>query len=256
MALVLCPKCKAEISSLSLACLSCGAPQSTAPKAMTLCPKCNAEISSLSLACPACGASLAGISRGSYPNVPTGPARPFFDNFWGMLTAPQTTFEEILASPRTQGIWVMLFLSAFFDCLGDVIKKGEFWYLLVFPLVALISYPVFLLLAWIFSFTGKWMGGEGDLWELFDGLIWASAPSLAAEIFEIIRNLNYSGLWRFGWGALELIAGVWSFIVLLLVLARVHRFSVGFAFLNMILVLVVTLVPLAGLYMLIRMVVG
>ena len=77
-----------------------------------------------------------------------------------------------------------------------------------------------------------------------------------AEIFEIIRNLNYSGLWRFGWGAVELIAGVWGFIVFLLVLARAHRFSVGFAFLNMILVVVVTMVPLAGLFLLVRMVLG
>jgi hypothetical protein len=222
--------------------------------ALISCPKCNAEVSSLSLACPACGASLANLPFSS--KTQPRPAQPFFDNFWGILTAPQTTFQQILEGPRGQGAWVLLFLSAFISCLGDVVKKGEIRYLLVFPLVALFSYLVFLLVAWIFSFTGKWIGGEGDSPELFDYLIWSLVPSTVVGVLQIIRNLNNSGLWGFGWGAAQAVAALWGFIICFLLLATAQRFSVWHALLNMFLTALFLVAPFMGVILLMRMVLG
>lgn len=243
MSIIKCPKCQVEVSSLSQTCPACGSSlsgvQAAVPSSTINCPnpQCKAEVSSLTLACPACGTSLAGIRAPFIPRV-AGPAEPFGTLFGGILTSPTATFERILEGPERQHVWKILFLTAFFSGLAETVKKGEVWHVLFFPLSAAISWLVLWIVAWIMTVVGKWLGGTGDTPDLYAYLVWAEIPGLATLILEMIRNLSGTGLWQLGWGALEVVAAIWAFIVTLLLLAAAHRYSAGMAFLTEILVVV------------------
>jgi len=213
------------------------------------CPKCNAEVSSLSMACPACGASLANVQSAPLPWTQTfRPAASFGTLFWGVLTTPTSTFEDILAGPRQQHVWKMLLLTAFFESLNNASEKGQYLYVLAFPIGALVSYLVIWIGAWLMSVTGKWLGGTGSVSELYDYAIWAGAPTLFFNFALFMGRLSPIGLWHYGWAVVEFGLAVWAFIISLRLLAAAHRFSMGMAFLNMVIaalvILAVVCIPL------------
>lgn len=249
MSLVKCPKCQAEVSSLTRSCPACGAalpetPSVPSPAVTVTCPnpQCKAKISPLALACPSCGLPLENFNltpaRSTRGKGPTG---FFWTYFWGIITHPVATFEDILEGPPHQHIWKVLFIVTFFGSLEETVKKGELWHILLFPLSALFAWLFAWFGAWIVTTVGSWMGGQGSVPEIFDYVVWAEIPGLAGVILEIIRNFSDMELWRLGWGALELAAVIWAFVVSLLLLASAHRYSVGMALLTDIVAFVLVL---------------
>ncbi len=201
------------------------------------CPKCNAEVSSLSMACPACGASLSNVQSAPLPWTQTPqPASSFGTLFWGILTTTASTFEDILAGPPRQHVWKMLLLGGFFEGLASASEKGEFLYVLFFPIWALVGYLVLWVMAWLFSATGKWLGGRGEIGELYDSSIWSEAPMVFVNFAGFLMNLSSIGLWHYGWEIVRFGLSIWAFIISLRLISTAHRFSMGMAFLNIIIV--------------------
>jgi hypothetical protein len=200
----------------------------------------------LSVSCPACGASLAD-SQGNpaAPLISGPPELPFFEIFWGIVSAPLVTFNRVLQGPRGRHAWAMCFLTGFISGLLDFVQKGEHWSLLLFPLWAVVGYGMLWLCAWVYAVTGKWLGGTGKSPELFDYCIWLQVPNVFYRVAGIIRYLLHFSVWQFAWGAMQIVIGIWGIVIAILILAAVNKYSIGKAILNEILFLILLLTPLA-----------
>lgn len=206
------------------------------------CPKCNAEISSLSLACPACQTPLEGKVPEARKHQDPG---SFFSNFTGVLTDTRETFQWILDGPDGRHAWTMFFLIQLMKSLETVVKKREFLipFISLFVLTA-ISYPMGWVAAWLLSHVGSWLGGRGDVRSLFKYVVWAGAGSLLLGICAVLGALELSSLWKTIWDVISFGVLLWTFILSLIMIAVAHRFSIWSALGTVVLTFLLVAIPL------------
>lgn len=121
--------------------------------------------------------------------------------------------------------------------------------ILVGGLLGWIAYYIF---GWVLSWTGKWLKGEGDSSSLVRIMVHAMIPSLVGVllfipqiamfgngVFQSDFNIFSCGIVSviiyFTTTLLELILGIWSFVLLVIGVSEVQKFSIGKAVLNLLL---------------------
>lgn len=197
--------------------------------ALILCPKCKVEISEFSNKCPACNAVIDPNSVLMAPTPVRLPAKPqpFFTTFFTIFPKPRKVFERILAEPRGEHTWTMLLIVALLGFLGDAMKDHKFFVnLVMIPIVMVIVWLTWKLMGWLFYHVGKWFDGKGTFPELFDQMVWSSAAGCVTKAIFILGLMDISDAWQFIWKVVGWVASIWAIIFNLILISAAHRFSV------------------------------
>ncbi|HVZ79199.1 MAG TPA: hypothetical protein VHE12_00205 [bacterium] len=199
------------------------------------CPKCNAEISSLSLACPACQASLPSAGPMAAQHADPG---TFWGNFWGVMTDTRSTFQWILDGPDGRHVWTLLWVMQLAELPGVWIEKGPLVALFMTLLGVPVGYLMLKLFAWLYSHIGAFLGGSGSPQALFKQVTWCLAGTVLVDLCNLSGKLFNSPLWHGVWVVVAFGVGIWGLIVNLITLSMAHRFSMWMAFWTIVLTVV------------------
>jgi len=200
------------------------------------CPKCRAEFSTSTTVCPSCGFSLPQSQAVPAATTSVGPPNlNFFGRFWGILTAPRTTFGRILEDPRRRYAWVLVFLTSFLGSLFLALEKGKPSLLVRFPFEALFLYSILWFHAWLYTKIGRWLGGVGTVLELFEFCTWNLTLGVIYPLARILGDLGPWPAWRSFWGVVDWGLFAWAAILYYFLLCQVHRYSLQKAIQNMVL---------------------
>ena len=205
----------------------------------------------------------------------TEPSNPWFS----MWVRPRATMRQILDSDPRRMVHVLALLAGMTGSLQAHIPvpvSGMIPLYGIFILKMVIGALGGLLFLYLFGFllrvTGRWLDGQGDFVAVRAAIAWASIPKIwsALLFLPLIVYLGQEALnidavtliWEPGGlllmlpiGLIAIVAGVWSFVVLLKCLAEAHRFSAWHALGSFLLGLVVLIVPLAMVGFLVALVV-
>ena len=103
------------------------------------------------------------------------------------------------------------------------------------------------LFGFLFSLTGKWIGGKADALKLRAALAWGSVPVVAGIILfvPLFFGLNTGSVGVIGMsGLIALVLAIWSIVLRIGMISEVQGFSIWKAILNGILVTIIVLIPL------------
>ena len=182
--------------------------------------------------------------------------------------SPRRTIRRIVdIDPGRRFVWLSLIYG--FPMLLQIAQS--------LSLALYFSWPVILITALIFAifigmlgititaglltWVGKWIGGEGVFTQVRAAVAWANVPTIVTGIAWIVwiclfkGSLFYDGFLQSGFvgmekgiimtlATLQFAASVWSFIILLITLSEVQRFSVWKALLNIILPFVLVVIAM------------
>ena len=182
--------------------------------------------------------------------------------------SPRRTIRRIVdIDPTRRFVWLSLIYG--FPMLLQIAQS--------LSLALYFSWPVILITALIFAtfigmlgisvtaglltWVGKWIGGVGAFTQVRAAVAWSNVPSLVTGLIWLIwiflfkDSLFYEGVLKTNVGgmaqwillslaALQFIASVWSFVLLLINLSEVQGFSVWKALLNVILPFVLIVIAL------------
>ncbi len=191
-------------------------------------------------------------------------------NPWvSIWTRPRATIQQIVDVNPQRYIWVLAAVSGVADALNQASERsaGDE---LGLPLILLIVVAAgsiggivsLYLFGALFRWTGGWMGGKASAENLRAAIAWSSVPVICSLVLWIPSfaifgqelsttetpniDVNPSLLFvLFGYGAIEMIIGVWAFVVLLKCIGQVQGFSAWKALGNTLLVGLIVMIPIA-----------
>lgn len=202
-------------------------------------------------------------SKWSSATVPLLSLNPFL-NVW---TKPRQTFQEIL---RFNPNYLVLLLAALYGLkqgldISAISGFGDFYplweillsILILGPLVGILSlYIGSFLMVWV----GKWLQGQSTYQTMRTALAWSYVPSLVS-LGLVLITLPFFGIEIFTSttpvldasnallvlliiiSIVDLMLGIWMFIINLIMISEAQQFSIWKALANVLLAMVVVLVP-------------
>jgi len=176
--------------------------------------------------------------------------------------SPRETIEHIVATRPRHLVWPLAILGSIAGFYGQLVSVGAAggladWRLwLGFLLLSAAVGIVWLYLsALILSWTGTLLGGRASTLELRAVVAWSALPSILGLIVILLIQAAVSGESAAMRGGLALVVigfGLWSFVVFLLMLARVQHFgfwrTIGAYILNLIVPLTIAILVRSLLY--------
>ena len=177
-------------------------------------------------------------------------------------TQPRQTFRELIDQGPTQMIVVLAALHGLVTMIDRVSSRdaGDVLPLPAVFLLCLVIGPVTGILtlyigAFIFRWTGRWLGGQGNSGDLRTGLAWAGLPVIASlpvwgllalmigpTLFTSASTIATLAPWQTIvvtlLGLVILALGLWSTVLIVLGIAEAHRFSIWRAVSTLVLPLV------------------
>ncbi|WLD93098.1 Yip1 family protein [Alkalihalobacillus sp. AL-G] len=175
---------------------------------------------------------------------------------------PRETTRQILDSNNSKFYICLVILAGISGALNNAVEQGagdeqSFPFTMILAMIlgilgGLLSwYIVSLILYW----TGTWIGGEATREQIKIAFGWSNFYIILTMLLWIINilmfgqdlftseNQNSTAIMYIG--ILELIIGIWSFIVLVKMIAEAQHFSVWKGLGNILLTILVVMVPLA-----------
>src|SRR5581483_1777294 len=215
--------------------------------ALIICPKCNAELANVSKLCPFCGTSFkAYTSKPSSSRAMTPSLIPsFFSTFFEILVEPRFVFEKIIKKGTGTYTWPMLFTLGVLSALEAVVRGEKILFsLFMIPLIAGFGWLALLVIAWIYCLVGGWFGGKGEFADLFDFGVWGMEVSCFTRVVTLLRHLLMSDAWQTLWRVVGWGVHIWGFFFGIILLSVAHRYSWVRALGTALLLLAIVLVPL------------
>jgi hypothetical protein len=187
----------------------------------------------LYLCCPTPTAMIDPIDA---PEVESEEINPWVD-IW---VHPQTTIEWVSKNSAPWIPWALLYagavkrgvekaLSSGSDEMGDMLLKA----FLVSGVGGLIVYLVVL---GAIHFCSTWFGGNGTFGKTLTASGWSMVPMLASLFLAMIGFLVFvdsdieAGVMKYaywGYGAVQLVLGLWSIVLWVATVAQVQQYSIG-----------------------------
>ncbi len=166
-------------------------------------------------------------------------------SFWG---SPRAAIRSIVESNPRYGVF---YLVAIF-MLQNLFFYANWWSLgITIPVYAIILGALVLspfigmlwvyFAGWIFYFTGRWLNGKAHASYLRTALAWSKIPVIFNLLMWIILILldpkmafilNGKGSAAIWINAVNLVTGIWSFILLVQCIREIQNFSIGRSIIN------------------------
>ena len=187
-------------------------------------------------------------------------------NPWlSIWTSPRATVREILDTDPAYMVLPLTALAGFFESLGRASWKnlGDHVSLPLILLFCAIGGPLGGLLGLyvgsaVLSWTGSWIDGLASPRQIRAAMAWSSVPFICAGILYLpqlvlvgkglfisqrpaieVGSIKFAIL---GLSILQMIAGIWSFVVFWICLGETQRFSTWKALVNVLLIIVLAIV--------------
>jgi hypothetical protein len=188
--------------------------------------------------------------------------------FLSIWVKPRETIRRIVDTDPTQHVVLLAMLAGIGQALDRASSRntGDSLPLVAILAVCIIAGPIggiisLYLSGALFRWTGSWLGGQASSEEVRAAIAWSSVPTIfilplwIPELLIFGEELFTSSTPRMeanpllaiillGFLLIEIVVGVWAFVVLLQSLGEVHRFSAWKAFGAVILGILVVLVPI------------
>lgn len=179
-----------------------------------------------------------------------------FKPWISMWTSPRPTIRAVVNLNPKFGV---IYLAAIY-ALENNFFFSSYWSLgLSFPfyailLASIVLAPVFGIIwvyftGWILHFTGKWLNGTAPMSHLRAAAAWSKIPSTISILMWLILLITNSEMtfihaisgptWLF-MNLIAIILGVWSLVLLVQSIQEVQAFSLGIAFLNVVLTWIIS----------------
>jgi hypothetical protein len=188
--------------------------------------------------------------------------------FLSIWVKPRETIRNIVATDPTRHVLLLAMLAGVFQALDRAVSRsvGDTLPLVFILAIVIIAGPIggifsMYFFGALFRWSGSKLGGRATSEEVRAAYAWASLPTIfllplwipqllifGEEMFTSsmpsVEANPYLALILFGFGAIELLAGIWAFIVLLKTLGEVHGFSAWRALGAILLGMLVVLFPI------------
>lgn len=151
---------------------------------------------------------------------------------------PGTTIERVLAAPTRLAVWPLAILVGIYSVVSQLISAAPRadlfdWRLLVGAIVlgALLGIVLLFVQAWLLRLAGKMLGGPAPVADLRALLAWGAVPQIAglAVCFALLAGLRSSTGGKEPFivlmGFVALAVTLWSWLLMLFMLARVQHFG-------------------------------
>lgn len=190
-------------------------------------------------------------------------------NPWtSMWLQPRATIRQILREDPEQGVYLLAGVAGISKAWDRAVSQSsgdDISFLTVVVVGAIVGYLAGILSLYIGAAlirgTGSWIGGRGESEDLRAAVAWSNVPVVwvfplwliemavfRSELFTTATprlDANPSlGLLLAGLGVLEIIAGVWGFVLMLKTVGEVQGFSAWKALGNVLLAVLVIVVPI------------
>ncbi|MCC5923360.1 MAG: YIP1 family protein [Crocinitomicaceae bacterium] len=207
--------------------------------------------------------------------TPQKPLEEFSDKelFTKIWISPRKVFKYLHDKSYDKFLYPLLFLAGLTNALNNNRIDNENAILIKLIIGAviggLLGWIGMLLFAAIMSWTGKWINGKAETMQLLRVSAYAYIPSIVAVLSVLILILLFGPkvlapsftietitlpeiLIYFFLLLIQFSLAVWAFILYLIGISVAQNFSIGKAFLNILLSLMVILLPLLSLFFLLR----
>ncbi len=188
--------------------------------------------------------------------------------FLSIWVKPRETIRNIVDTNPTKYVTVLAMLAGIRQALDRASSRntGDSLPLVAILAVCIIVGPIggifsLYLSGALFRWTGSWLGGQASSEEVRAAIAWSSVPTIfilplwipellifGEELFTSstprIESNPLLAIILLGFALIEIVVGIWAFVVLLKSLGEVHRFSAWRAFGAVILGILVILVPI------------
>ncbi len=154
---------------------------------------------------------------------------------WARIwTQPRKTIRALIEkAPREMIIWLALIqgvISGFYWI--DPIK-AEFptlhialTYILCIVIGAIYGIVELYLVAWLYTFCGKWMGGSGTYQEVKCAVGWSFYPFIISGLFGLFSYYAVPNPWFQGIiGLISTVAFIWGLVILFQLVGEAHHIS-------------------------------
>jgi len=189
--------------------------------------------------------------------------------WFSMWTRPRSTMQQIIDTNPERLVLLVAALSGISEALDRASMKnlGDRMDLSVILMIAAIGGPLggivgMYIAGALLRWTGKWIGGTASPINIRAAVAWSSVPVIwslllwvpeiglfgkelftrETPIIDSSQNLLYLLL---GFGAIEVVIGVWALVIFLKCLGQVQGFSAWKALGNTLLAALVVIVPIA-----------
>lgn len=183
-------------------------------------------------------------------------------------TEPRMIFQYIIEKKYKKYFLLLVVLAGIANALDraslqDKGDKSELSTILFGSIIggALLGWLSFYIYSALLSWTGKWISGKGNTEMLYRSLIYSQLPTIVALFFVALQILLYgksvftSELPFFGSSLFlqilfyfliicEVALGIWSFVLTIVGISEVQKFSIGKALLNILLAILVIIIPI------------
>jgi hypothetical protein len=207
--------------------------------------------------------------------TPQKPLEEFSDKelFTKIWLSPRKVFKYLHDKSYDKFLYPLLFLAGLTNAINNnrIDNDNAILIKLIIGAVVggLLGWIGMLLFAAIMSWTGKWINGKAETMQLLRVSAYAYIPSIVAVLSVLILILLFGPkvlapsftietitlpeiLIYFFLLLIQFSLAVWAFILYLIGISVAQNFSIGKAFLNILLSLMVILLPLLSLFFLLR----
>ncbi|EAR10656.1 Yip1 family protein [Reinekea blandensis] len=191
----------------------------------------------------------------------------YLNPWFSIWTQPRATIRQIIRTNPKQSVILLAALGGFAEALDRASYKdaGDDFSVVMIVLMAMSLGALGGILAmyvygWLLSWTGNWINGQGHREEIRAAIAWANVPVIwalllwipqyaligremfMAEAYSLTESTTTFVLF-FGLAVIEVILGIWAFIIFLKCLGEVQGFSAWKALWNCIIPLLVVGLP-------------
>jgi len=194
---------------------------------------------------------------------------PAISAFWTMLCAPRETIRGIVRDKSGYQVSLLTVLLGVSLTLGQLAlqRAGDGLPLVYILLIALLAGPfIGMLLVYIVSillrWTGGWLGGKASRAQVRAAYVWGSLPGLwvlplwipklmvfGKELFTSAIPITQANpvllQTLLVFTAIEIIAGIWSVVLIVIAISEVHRLPVWKGGLSLLMCLIIIVMPYA-----------
>jgi Yip1 domain len=181
---------------------------------------------------------------------------------------PYPVFKFIRERGYEKNLWPILILIGVANVLDQdnfLSINGEFWNLgmLIFKVVAsiIISFVSMYVYAGLISWTGGWIGGQPQTWNIYKVISYASIPTICTIAIWVLRQLitgsitleeiensehDLSVMMFLSYALLlvDFVLSIWALVLMVTGVSEAQKFGAGKAFLNLLLPLLIFGVPI------------
>jgi Yip1 domain len=174
-------------------------------------------------------------------------------NPWlGLWVQPRKTLRAILTTdPKKWIVWLAIIggilsalsLAAFSWYPPKAVFLHPFLILILAIVGAIVGIVHLYFSSWLLTMTGSWLGGKGNFTEVKCAVGWSYYPFIIADILAIVSIYSTHNPWlKLVAGTLNVIAGVWGFVIFVKLVGEAHQFSAWKGLLSFLIALVLVFV--------------